>query len=73
MEVLELGVYYILDFINLEAIVSVEGKFDYIIFIVNLKFDWNLYISILVFQGYFYFVGVVLEFLDLNFFFFLMG
>ncbi|QHV01539.1 NADPH-dependent aldehyde reductase Ahr [Synechocystis sp. CACIAM 05] len=72
-EALELGAHHILDSTNPEAIASAEGKFDYIISTVNLKLDWNLYISTLAPQGHFHFVGVVLEPLDLSLFPLLMG
>lgn len=56
-EVLELGAHHILDSTNPEAIASAEGKFDYIISTVNLKLDWNLYISTLAPQGHFHLLG----------------
>ncbi len=72
-EALNLGAHHILDSCDPEAIASVQGKFDYIISTVNLKLDWNLYISTLAPQGRFHFVGVVLEPLDLNLFPLIMG
>lgn len=35
---------------------------------VNVKFDWNLYLFMFVFKGCLYFVGVILELLDIGVF-----
>lgn len=72
-EALDLGAHHVLNSRDPEAIATAAGKFDYIISTVNLKLDWNLYISTLAPLGRIHFVGVVLEPLDLNLFPLIMG
>lgn len=65
---LELGVLDMINSCNEDEIKKVCGWFDLIILIVNVKLDWNLYLFILVLKGWFYFVGVIFEFLDIGVF-----
>ena len=65
-EILSLGAHYVLNSTKTNEIKSVEGKFDYIISTVNVKLDWNMYLSTLASKGRLHFVGAVLEPLDIN-------
>ena len=67
-EILNLGAHHVLNSTKQNEIKSVEGKFDYIISTVNVKLDWNMYLSTLAAKGRLHFVGAVLEPLDINVF-----
>lgn len=64
-EALELGADHTLNSRDPKAIESAAGTFDYIITTVNVKLDWNLYISTLKPKGRLHFVGATLEPLDI--------
>jgi uncharacterized zinc-type alcohol dehydrogenase-like protein len=72
-EALELGAHKVLNSRDPEEIESASGSFDYIISTVNVKLDWNLYLSTLKPKGRLHFVGATLEPLDLGVFPLMMG
>jgi uncharacterized zinc-type alcohol dehydrogenase-like protein len=67
-EALELGAHHIVDSKNGQEIEQNAGKFDMIISTVNVKLDWNLYLSTLKAKGRLHFVGAALEPLDIGVF-----
>ncbi len=72
-EALELGAHRTLNSRDPEEIESAAGSFDFIISTVNVKLDWNLYISTLKPKGRLHFVGATLEPLDLGVFPLIVG
>jgi len=72
-EALNLGAHHTLDSCNPSIIENVESKFDFILSTVNVKLDWNLYLSMLKPQGRFHFVGATLDPIDINAFPMIMG
>jgi len=64
-EALKLGADQTLDSRNQSAIAGAAGQFDFIISTVNVKLDWNTYISTLKPKGRLHFVGATLEPLDI--------
>ena len=72
-EALQLGAHHTLNSRDEAAIASAAGQFDLIISTVEVKLDWNLYLSILSARGRLHFVGATLEPLDINVFGLLMG
>ncbi|MFT6105995.1 MAG: putative zinc-type alcohol dehydrogenase-like protein [Rickettsiales bacterium] len=67
-EALELGAHRTVDSKNVQEIEKNAGKFDMIISTVNVKLDWNLYLSTLKAKGRLHFVGASLEPLDIGVF-----
>jgi uncharacterized zinc-type alcohol dehydrogenase-like protein len=72
-QALELGAHKVLNSRDQGEIESASGSFDYIISTVNVKLDWNLYLSTLKPKGRLHFVGATLEPLDLGVFPLMMG
>jgi uncharacterized zinc-type alcohol dehydrogenase-like protein len=72
-EALELGAHKVLNSRDPQEIEAAAGSFDYIISTVNVKLDWNLYLSTLKPKGRLHFVGATLEPLDLSVFPLMMG
>ncbi|MGA7837772.1 MAG: NAD(P)-dependent alcohol dehydrogenase [Ignavibacteriaceae bacterium] len=64
-EALKLGADQTLDSRDQSAIAGAAGQFDFIISTVNVKLDWNTYISTLKPKGRLHFVGATLEPLDI--------
>jgi uncharacterized zinc-type alcohol dehydrogenase-like protein len=56
-----------------QEIGTAAGRFDFIISTVNVKLDWNLFVSTLKPRGRLHFVGVTLEPLDIGVFSLIMG
>ena len=54
-------------------IAAAAGRFDFILTTVNVKLDWNRYLSTLKPKGRLHFVGATLEPLDLNVFSLIMA
>jgi uncharacterized zinc-type alcohol dehydrogenase-like protein len=65
-EALELGAHHILNSRNSDELAAAAGKFDLILSTVNVKLDWNSYLSTLKPKGRLHFVGATLEPLDVN-------
>ena len=72
-EALELGAHKVLNSRDQAAVESAAGSFDYIISTVNVKLDWNLYLSTLKPKGRLHFVGATLEPLDIGVFPLMLG
>jgi alcohol/geraniol dehydrogenase (NADP+) len=67
-EAQKLGAHHCINSLNNNDIEAAAGRFDYILSTVNVKLDWNLYLSTLKPKGRLHFVGATLEPLDLNVF-----
>ncbi|WP_066960013.1 NAD(P)-dependent alcohol dehydrogenase [Microbulbifer sp. Q7] len=67
-EALALGAHHTLNSRDPEALAAAAGQFDLIISTVNVKLDWNTYLTILKPRGRLHFVGATTEPLDLNVF-----
>ncbi len=67
-EALAMGAHDTLNSRDADAIASAAGRFDFIISTVNVKLDWNLYLSTLNKKGRLHFVGATLEPLDIGVF-----
>ncbi|VEL96464.1 uncharacterized zinc-type alcohol dehydrogenase-like protein [Alteromonas sp. 76-1] len=65
-EALELGAHDTLNSRDEDELKAAAGKFDLIISTVNVKLDWNLYLSTLAPKGRLHFVGATLEPLDIG-------
>jgi alcohol/geraniol dehydrogenase (NADP+) len=63
-----LGAHHTLNSRDAQEIASAAGRFDMIISTVNVKLDWNLYLSTLSPRGRLHFVGATLEPLDISVF-----
>lgn len=63
-EALKMGAHYTLNSRDNKEIQSAAGRFDMIMSTVNVKLDWNLYISTLKPKGRLHFVGATLDPLD---------
>jgi uncharacterized zinc-type alcohol dehydrogenase-like protein len=72
-EALSLGAHHTLNSRDPKAIEAAAGRFDLIISTVNVKLDWNLYLSTLKPRGRFHFVGATLDPLDINVFSLIMA
>lgn len=70
---MDLGAHNTLNSRDQGEIESAAGRFDFIISTVNVKLDWNLYVSTLKPKGHLHFVGATLEPLDLRVFSLLTG
>jgi len=67
-EALAMGAHHTLNSRDVNEIKAAAGRFDFIISTVNVKLDWNLYLSTLGPRGRLHFVGATLEPLDINVF-----
>lgn len=67
-EALELGADLVIDSRDPDAIAAASGQLDMILSTVNVKLDWNTYLSTLKPRGRLHFVGATLEPLDLGVF-----
>jgi len=67
-EALDLGAHKTLNSRDQGDIEAAAGSFDFIISTVNVKLDWNLYVTTLKPKGRLHFVGATLEPLDLGVF-----
>jgi len=67
-EALSMGAHDTLNSRDKDEIAGAAGRFDFIISTVNVKLDWNLYISTLQPKGRLHFVGATLEPLDIGVF-----
>lgn len=67
-EALSLGAHHTLNSRDENEIKSAAGRFDYILSTVNVKLDWNLYLSTLSPRGRLHFVGATLAPLDIGVF-----
>ena len=67
-EALSMGAHDTLNSRDTDEISGAVGRFDFIISTVNVKLDWNLYISTLKAKGRLHFVGATLEPLDIGVF-----
>lgn len=67
-EALELGAHHTLNSRDPDALSAAAGQFDLIISTVNVKLDWNTYLTTLKPRGRLHFVGATTEPLDLNVF-----
>ena len=72
-EALEMGAHNTLNSRDQAEIESAVNSFDFIISTVNVKLDWELYLSTLKPKGRLHFVGATLEPLDVGVFSLLMG
>jgi uncharacterized zinc-type alcohol dehydrogenase-like protein len=72
-EALDFGAHHTIDSRDSSKIGEAAGRFDFIISTVNVKLDWNTYISTLRPKGRLHFVGATLEPLDLSLFPLIMG
>lgn len=72
-EALALGAHYTVDSKDKQQLKALHGKFDLILSTVNVKLNWNHYLSTLAAKGKLHFVGVTLEPLDLNVFSLMIG
>lgn len=67
-EALGLGAHHTLNSSDQNEIEQATGRFDLIISTVNVKLDWNLYLSTLKPKGRLHFVGATLDPLDIGVF-----
>lgn len=67
-EAIELGAHAVLDTRNGKALESAQNQFDLVLSTVNVKLDWNAYLSTLAPKGRLHFVGATLEPLDIGVF-----
>lgn len=65
-EALSLGAHHTINSRNQGEIAAHANEFDFIISTVNVKLDWNLYLSTLKPKGRLHFVGATLEPLDVG-------
>jgi uncharacterized zinc-type alcohol dehydrogenase-like protein len=64
-EAKELGAHHTLNSTNIAEIEAAANRFDFIISTVNVKLDWNMYLSTLKPKGRLHFVGATLEPIDI--------
>ncbi|NOX43526.1 MAG: NAD(P)-dependent alcohol dehydrogenase, partial [Gammaproteobacteria bacterium] len=72
-ELLGLGAHHTLNSRDEKEIEAAANRFDFIISTVNVKLDWNLYLSTLKPRGRLHFVGAALDPLDINVFSLIMS
>lgn len=65
-EAKEMGAHHVINSRNSEEVEAAAGTFDFIMSTVNVKLDWNTYLSTLKPKGRFHYVGATLEPLDLQ-------
>lgn len=68
VEALDLGAHHTLNSRDPKELGAAAGRFDLIISTVNVKLDWNLYLSTLKPRGRLHFVGATLDPLDISVF-----
>lgn len=67
-DALAMGAHDTLNSRDADSIAAAAGRFDFIISTVNVKLDWNLYLTTLNKKGRLHFVGATLEPLDIGVF-----
>jgi len=67
-EALDMGAHYSVDSRDAVVMAELPRKFDMILSTVNVKLDWNLYLSKLKPKGRLHFVGATMEPLDIRVF-----
>jgi alcohol/geraniol dehydrogenase (NADP+) len=72
-EALKMGAHNTINSRDPESLAQAVGRFDLILSTVNVKLDWNAYMSALKPKGRLHFVGATLEPLDLQVFPMIMG
>lgn len=72
-EALKMGAHRTIDSRKVEELNQVAGRLDFIISTVNVKLDWNAYLSTLQPNGRLHIVGATLEPLDIGAFSLIMG
>lgn len=72
-EALELGAHHTINSRDEDAVGEAAGRFDAILSTVNVKLDWNLYLSTLRAQGRLHFVGALTDPLDIDVFQLVLG
>lgn len=72
-EALELGAHHTLNSRDESALEEAAGRFDVILSTVNVKLDWNQYLSTLKAGGRLHFVGATTDPLDINVFQLILG
>lgn len=72
-ELLAMGAHHVIDSRDPQAIEAAAGRFDLILSTVNVKLDWNAFVSTLKPKGRLHFVGASLEPLDLGVFPLIVG
>ncbi len=72
-ETIEMGAHQTVNSRNSEELEAVAGQFDLILSTVNVKLDWNIYLSTLNSKGRLHFVGAVMDPLDIGVFPLIMG
>lgn len=72
-EAKKMGAHHIINSRDAKEIAAAQNSFDLIISTVNVKLDWNLYLSTLHAKGRLHFVGATLEPLDIGVFSLLSG
>ena len=65
-EAIDLGAHHTLNSRDSSDITAAANQFDFIISTVNVKLDWNLYLSTLKPKGRLHFVGATLEPIDIG-------
>ena len=72
-EAIEMGAHQTINSRNSEELEAAAGQFDLILSTVNVKLDWNTYLSTLNSKGRLHFVGAVMDPLDIGVFPLIMG
>ncbi|MBT8127901.1 MAG: NAD(P)-dependent alcohol dehydrogenase [Gammaproteobacteria bacterium] len=72
-DALAMGAHHTLNSRDTHEIEAAAGRFDMILSTVNVKLDWNLYLTTLKPRGRLHFVGATLDPLDINVFPLIMG
>ncbi len=72
-EALEMGAHHTINSRDPEEIAAAAGSFDLVLSTVNVKLDWDAYVSTLKSNGRLHYVGATLEPLDLGVFPLIMG
>jgi uncharacterized zinc-type alcohol dehydrogenase-like protein len=65
-EAIDLGAHFAINSRDADELAEAEGRFDMILSTVNVKLDWNLFLTKLKPRGRLVFVGATLEPLDIN-------
>ena len=68
-EARSMGAHHVIDSTDAKQIETAKSQFDLIISTVNVKLDWNLFLTTLQPKGRLHFVGATLEPLDIGVFF----
>lgn len=72
-EAVELGAHHTINSRDEDAVGEAAGRFDVILSTVNVKLNWNLYLSTLKPQGRLHFVGALTDPLDIDVFQLILG